>query len=390
MKISFIQPSRNNLKYLKWSYEAIRKNQGEHEVEICVADDDSSDGTWAWCVEMEKKDPNFKWIRNQTGKRQGHTILYDRLINEVATNDIAMIYHADMYLCPGALDVIEQEIKPGVIVSLTRIEPPLHPDGPEKILRDFGVEPEEFNEKGLLEFINSRVPNNDTTEGIFAPWAFYRKEFQEIGGHDPLYAPQSKEDSDIFNRFQLNGIKFVQTWHGCVYHMTCRGSRRNTKDKAVNIYQDSPEWVEQNKRSTRNFIRKWGHFVKHDRLMKPIIPPKYDIGFIIKNCNEDFLHALEPWADTCYVDCDYEDYITKEQVNTAYDLRDRIKPFDNEKNSEILVQIDRTTFTQQDFLIIQQLTQIIEDSGEVGEFQLGNLFINIIQMNEYQNDLIKL
>ena len=124
--------------------------------------------------------------------------------------------------------------------------------------------------------------------------------------------------------------------------------------------------------------------------MKPIIPPKYDIGFIIKNCNEDFLHALEPWADTCYVDCDYEDYITKEQVNTAYDLRDRIKPFDNEKNSEILVQIDRTTFTQQDFLIIQQLTQIIENSGEVGEFQLGNLFINIIQMNEYQNDLIKL
>ena len=25
-KISFIQPSRNNLKYLKWSYDSIRKN----------------------------------------------------------------------------------------------------------------------------------------------------------------------------------------------------------------------------------------------------------------------------------------------------------------------------------------------------------------------------
>ena len=390
MKISLIQPGRNNLKYLKWSYESIRKNQGDHEVEICVADDDSTDGTWAWCAEMEKQDPNFKWIRNQTGKRQGHTILYDRLINEVATNEIAMIYHADMYLCPGALDAIEQEIKPGTIVSLTRIEPPLHPDGPEKILRDFGVEPEEFNEEGLLKFLDSRVPNNDTTEGIFAPWAFYRKDFQEIGGHDPLYAPQSKEDSDIFNRFQLNGIKFLQTWHGCVYHMTCRGSRRNTNDKAVNIYQDSPEWLEQNQRSTRNFIRKWGHFVKHDPLMKPIIPPKYNFGFIISNCNEDFLHALEPWADTCYVDCNYDNYITKEQSNTAYDLRDRIKPFDNEKNSEILVQIDRSTFTQQDFQIIQQLSEIIKESGEIGIFQLGNLFINIVQMNQYQNDLIKL
>ena len=49
MKISLIQPGRNNLKYLKWSYDSIRKNQGNHEVEICVADDFSNDGTWDWC-----------------------------------------------------------------------------------------------------------------------------------------------------------------------------------------------------------------------------------------------------------------------------------------------------------------------------------------------------
>ena len=59
--ISFIQPSRNNLKYLKWSYESIRKNAGP-EPTICVADDFSNDGTWEWCVETEKVDPNFKWI----------------------------------------------------------------------------------------------------------------------------------------------------------------------------------------------------------------------------------------------------------------------------------------------------------------------------------------
>ena len=395
MKISFIQPSRNNLKYLKWSYEAIRKNQGDHEVEICVADDDSTDGTWAWCVEMEKKDPNFKWIRNQTGKRQGHTILYDRLINEVATNDIAMIYHADMYLCPGALDAIEEEIKPGTIVSLTRIEPPLHPDGPEKILWNGGVEPEEFLEEALLKEIPKFSDKDKITEGIFAPWAFYRKDFQEIGGHDPLYAPQSKEDSDIFNRFQLNGIKFKQVWDGFVYHMTCRGSRRNTKDKAVNIYQDSPEWLAQNQRSTRNFIRKWGHFVKHDSLMKPIILPKYDIGFRVLKCNSEFLEVLEPWCSSILIDDEMQvltsHYVDKEQKNTLFKLNERIKstPFES-LNNEIIVTIDRETFTQQDFQIIQQLSEIVKDSGQVGEFELGNLFINIVQMNEYQNKLIKL
>ena len=41
-KISFIQPSRNNKKYLVWSYKSIRRNLGpDHE--ICWADDFSDD-----------------------------------------------------------------------------------------------------------------------------------------------------------------------------------------------------------------------------------------------------------------------------------------------------------------------------------------------------------
>tara|TARA_A100001035_G_C27784180_1_gene503401 strand:- start:650 stop:1822 length:1173 start_codon:yes stop_codon:yes gene_type:complete len=390
MKISFIQPSRNNLKYLKWSYNSIRKNQGNHEVEICVADDASTDGTWDWCLEMMDKDPLFKAHRNEGPTRLGHTILYDTLVNDVATNDIAMIYHADMYLCPNALTAIEKHIKPKTIVSLTRIEPPLHPEGPEKILWHGGVEPEEFKEKELLGEVKNFTDKDKVTEGIFAPWAFYRKDFQEIGGHDPLYAPQSKEDSDIFNRFQLNGVKFIQTWEGFVYHMTCRGSRRNTLDKAKNIYEDSPEWLAQNMRSTRNFIRKWGHFVLHDPLMKPIIPPKYDIGIILKNGNESLLKALEPWANNLYSDFDYSNYIKEEQVNTIIPLSDRLKPYDNEKNNEILVEIDGSNFNEQDYTFLQRLTQIIQNSGEIGDFKLGNIKVSIIQMNEYQNELIKL
>ena len=133
MKISLIQPSRNNLKYLKWSYDSIRKNQGNHEVQICVASDASTDGTWEWCLEMMDRDPNFDAICNFSEKRLGHTILYDKLVNEVAKHDICMIYHADMYLCPYALDSVERYLKEKTIVSLTRIEPPLHPPGPVTI-----------------------------------------------------------------------------------------------------------------------------------------------------------------------------------------------------------------------------------------------------------------
>ena len=399
MKISLIQPGRNNLKYLKWSYNSIRKNQGNHEVEICVADDFSNDGTWDWCLEMMDKDLLFKAIRNEGPTRLGHTILYDRLVNEVATNDICMIYHADMYLCPNALDAIEEHLTDKTIVSLTRIEPPLHPDGPEKLLMDFGIEPEEFNEEDLLKYIK-KLPITKTTEGIFAPWAFYKKDFQEIGGHDPLYAPQSKEDSDIFNRFQLNGIKFIQTWEGCVYHMTCRGSRfadgakRNPDGQVFMKNRETDEWLKQNEKSTREFIRKWGHFCKHDALMKPIIPSKYDIGFIVKNCNNQLLAILEPWCSTIYVDNGRSHYITLEQPNTSFNLNERVKPFDNEKNNEILVEIDGNKFlNEQDYSYIQQLPEILDDSvfleEDYGEqFEVGNLKLTIFKTNTYEKDLI--
>jgi hypothetical protein len=338
-----------------------------------------------------QEDFHFKAIRNEGPTRLGHTILYDRLINEVATHDIAMIYHADMYLCPGALDAIEKYIEPRKIVSLTRIEPPLHSPGPEKILRNFGTEPEDFPEEGFLEWFakeHARLVDK-TTEGIFAPWAFYREDFQKIGGHDPLYAPQSKEDSDIFNRFMLDGVGFIQTWEGCVYHMTCRGSRYNPTITTVG--KESDEWLAQNERSTRNFIRKWGHFVQHDPLMKPVIAPKYNIGIILDAGRSNLLALLEPWCDTIYIK-DYDliasESIAKEQSNTSYDLSERIKPYDNEKNCEILLEVDGDVFMNQDFQIIQQLPQIIKQYGEPGRFQLGNMVVEIVQMNEYQNSLI--
>ena len=397
MKISLIQPGRNNLKYLKWSYDSIRKNQGNHEVEICVADDFSNDGTWKWCRDMMEHDPNFKAIRNEGPTRLGHTILYDRLVNEVATHDICMIYHADMYLCPNALDYVKELISPKRIVSLTRIEPPLHPDGPEKVLLDCGIEPEEFDEDMLLTQVERLKTKGKTTEGIFAPWAFYKKDFQEIGGHDPLYAPQSKEDSDIFNRFQLNGVEFVQTWEGFVYHMTCRGSRfadgatRNPDGEVFMKNRETDEWLTQNQKATRNFIRKWGHFCKHDTLLKPIIPPKYDIGFVVKNGSMQLLEVLEPWCSTVYIGQALwkQHYVEKEQPNTTIDLLERVKPYDSEKQNEVLIQIDGDTFNEQDFGYIQQLSEIIQDSGETGfHGEIGNLVIDIIQMNTYEKDLI--
>jgi hypothetical protein len=275
-----------------------------------------------------KQDPNVKIHRNEGPKRLGHTILYDTLINDYATNDIVMIYHADMYALPGLDDEVNKYIGDGKVISLTRIEPPLHPPGPEKILEDYGIEPEEFNEQKLLNEYKS-FKRDSTTEGIFAPWAIMKKDFQSIGGHDSLYAPQSKEDSDIFNRFLLAGYQLIQTWDGFVYHMTCRGSRFADGAWCSNIYGEYPKYM-----------------------------------------REQFVHA--------------------EQPDTMYDLDERVKRFHSEKNNDILVEFDINKFTNQSFQYIQQLSEILTNNDlEVGEFELDIFKITVINIKTYERDLIK-
>jgi hypothetical protein len=319
----------------------------------------------------------------------------------MATSDIVMIYHADMYACPKLDEEILKHLEPGKVVSATRIEPPLHPDGPEKILKDFGIEPEEFDELALMTFLDEGVDyTKKPTEGIFAPWAIYKEDFQSIGGHDPLYAPQSKEDSDIFNRFQLAGYQTIQTWKGFVYHMTCRGSRfkdgalRNPAGQVFMKGRESSEWLAQNLRSTRNFIRKWGHMVKHDQYLKPIVPPKYNIGFVVENCSYEMLKELEPWCSDIYGDWvghkgfGVNKYIEEEQPNTQFNLKKRVHSDHMNPTNDIIIRFDVEKLTSENFQIIVNLSEILKESGEIGVMELEIFELEIRSLKTYEKELI--
>ena len=381
VRITFVIPSRNNLEFLQTAYDSIRRLNTSHE--ILVLNDASTDGTAEWIDAQEDED--LLVFHNPGPERIGIVGMFDRGI-EMARTEIIMAFHADMVVCRDFDTNILKHLERGKVISGTRVEPPLHPDGPEKILRNFGIEVEEFDMDFWLDQAD-KLKEDKVTEGIFAPWCMYKEDFLSIGGHDNLFAPQSKEDSDIFNRFVLNGYKVEQSWDALVYHFTSRGSRFN-KHSGGAAGKNSNEWLHTTTKNMRNFIRKWGTVVQHDALMKPIVSPKYDIG-IIATGDTSLLEVLEPWCNTIYFKGDESQYIEKEQPNTVYSLRERIKPFDNEKNNEILVEVDQSKFTQQDFQVIQQLPQIIKNQGQVGKFQLGSMVMEIIQMNEYQQSLIK-
>jgi glycosyltransferase involved in cell wall biosynthesis len=385
-KITFVIPARNNLEFLQLAYKSIRDLQTVHE--ILILDDASTDGTNDWINSL--KDTDLITYRNIGSERIGIVGMFDKGI-EMARTDIIFAFHADMVAAPN-LDVnILKHLQPGTVVSATRIEPPLHPRGPEKITMPWGNEIHEYQ----YDLCKSKFQElevcyqNEKTEGIFAPWCMYRKDYLAIGGHDELFAPQSKEDSDLFNRFLLKGYKLVQSWDGLVYHFTSRGSRFN-KHSGGAAGIDSPEWQFTTQKNARNFIRKWGHFVKHDSLMKPIVPHKYNVAFVVRNCSEEFLGILEPWCDRIYVDNKFS-YIESEQPNTKFDLTKRVL-YINENNpdleNDIVLEFNGKDFRQSSFNVIQNLSEILTDSGEIGTFELDCFKFTINQLTTYENTLI--
>jgi hypothetical protein len=86
-------------------------------------------------------------------------------------------------------------------------------------------------------------------------------------------------------------------------------------------------------------------------------------------------------------------YIKQEQPNTSFNLNQRvlhIKYNYPKEENDIVVEFNTTQLTQQSFQLLQQLPDIIKESGEIGEFELDIFKINIKKMKEYQNDLIYL
>lgn len=386
--ITFIIPSYNNLQHLKNVYASIEKHAPE--AEVILIDDGSTDGTWKWIwsIAEEHQHREVKAFRSET--RVGHTILYDKGI-ELATNEIVGILHADMILGPNYIENMLKHLTPGKVVCATRIEPPLHPPGKEKIVADFGMDFNTLNIEAFEQYaLNAQKEySNQTTKGMFAPWILYKKDFEAIGGHDPLFAPFPYEDSDIFQRWILAGYELVQSRDAFVYHLTCRGHRWNDQ-----VGKNDNYFVIVEEKARRNYIRKWGSWIRNDEYQYPIIPHKYNIGFRVINCTPQILEAIEPWCDTVYVADGQismvEEYIRKEQPNTKFNLRDRIRSLNELSQNDITLTFRADQLNNTNINILTNLSDIITDSGEVGEFTLDIFNIEIRKLETYEHQLIKL
>jgi glycosyltransferase involved in cell wall biosynthesis len=391
-KITFCIPSKSNLRYLKTCIPSIRKNSYRDDHDIIIFVDSDEDGTVKWLEQVKDKYNLSYFVNPNLGKSLfGIGKAYDFCIEHSKT-DIFIIFHADMMLGKNADINAYNHLKSKTVVCSTRVEPPIHPNNGEKIISDFGMWPEEFKEEEFNSYVKSQLDEAKTTNGIFAPWMMYKKEYLEIGGHDPILK-SCREDSDIFNRMKLAGFEFIQPWNSLVYHLTGRGAGSFDGDTERHL-----AWQKEMNNSTKEFIRKWGSNVRHTDLMEPIVPPKYNIAFVVDNCNLQLLEVLEPMCNRIYVDEVFQigrmqDYIELFQESTSFDLQKRVltkQLNDPEGENDIIIHFDANKFTQQSFYFLHQIPDIIKGSGEIGLFELDIFTINILNLQEYQDQLIKI
>jgi glycosyltransferase involved in cell wall biosynthesis len=382
-KITFCIPSKTNLRYLKTCIPSIRENAFRKDHDIIIFVDSDEDRTVEWLEQVKDQYNLTYYVNPDLGKNLfGIGKAYDYCI-EKSTTDVFMIFHADMMLGKDADFKAYQNLLHKTVVCSTRIEPPIHPNNGEKIQIDFGMWPEEFKKDEFNKYVDSQLNETLTTEGIFAPWMMYRDEFLSIGGHDSILR-SCREDSDVFNRMKLDGFKFIQSWSSLVYHLTGRGAGSFEGDE-----KRHEQWKKEMDNSTKDFIRKWGTSVQHTAMMDPIVSPKYDIGYLIKNCNPQLIPTLELFASTIYVDCPYQDYINAEQPNTRFDLSNRIKNINDPKTNQILIEFDASQLNQNNFQLLQQLPQIIAESGGLGTFELDIFKLDVFNMDRLEKHLIE-
>jgi hypothetical protein len=249
-----------------------------------------------------------------------------------AKGEKIILLHNDMVIKPGFVEQMDKDIVKGRITAYTRVEPPIYPDTyAGKVLLDCGTSLETFNKDKFLAFNIEDTTLLDGGAQMF--FGCMKEDYLGIDGYTfKLFC----EDDDLHLRHNIAGYEQkVSSAH--VYHFISKTSR-------VGDYKPIEN------ESNIKFIKKWGFRQSEYNVV-------YNKKCIITNENDSIKQALEIWFNG---------------------------------GEDIVVEVDGNNFTQQDYMYIHQLNDIVKNNNELGEFMLGNLKIKVNSLEEHQNKLIRL
>ena len=381
-KISFLVANFNTKKYSEWCYKSIRKNLGSIH-EIVMLDDGSTDGTWNLLQEIKKKDSNL--VIHKNSKNIGIPYSFNKMV-ELSNNEIVCMVHTDMYIPPKFDQILLKYMQEYGFITPLRIEPNVgYPPSMDKLIIDFGKESENFKEQEFLNWYekNSLENKGKIEQRMFFPWIMKKALYNKIGGNDLLFSKYMVDDDDFYLRIKMSGIKYCQLFETAVYHMPSK-SVRMRENNQINFNA-------QYHKSIRNFIRKWGVLpsdIWNRKNGDIIIPNKYDIGFIVNNCNYKILHLLEPWCSNIYIEDKsiISKYLEEEQKNTLYDLTNRVHLNKNILHTKIIVKFDAAVLNNEERVVfLQSLSRYLSENKKIGEVIHDIFILNINSLDSIKN-----
>jgi GT2 family glycosyltransferase len=231
---------------LKLCIDSIEKNTYYKDYEILIYSEGSTDSTNEW---LEKKGMSSNqhmncYIRNEHWNDKYHGIGGGlNFLSEQVTTPYIIFMHSDMYGGYHFDKALVDNVKDDLIISSTRMEPDIFLEtrlAPESffitrpgtitVSRDvFGHLHSNFNAKEFTKYskdfieTNTFIPEHRKGEGA-GGFIITKKTWDKIGGCDPLFAPASYEDMDLWIRAQLKGIEFKLTSKSLIWHFGSRGA----------------------------------------------------------------------------------------------------------------------------------------------------------------------
>jgi GT2 family glycosyltransferase len=263
--ITFCISTYNNLNYLKLAIESVKKNSYFKDAPFIIHAENCTDGTNEWLEENKDKynltliiEPNNEIVRGIGG---GMNICAENVKTEYI-----MFLHSDFYVSKNwdkaLLDIFEKYPNKKLWVNSHRMEPNMfnNPSSrPGTLIIDKEILGEyyyNFNSTEFERFANEFTEANNDYEipkGEGVSGLIRKKDWVEIGGNDPIFAPASWEDMDLFLRMLQNGFEFVLTGSSLVWHFGARGSHRLEENNG----QTSQRQKEAEQINAQKWLAKW-------------------------------------------------------------------------------------------------------------------------------------
>jgi GT2 family glycosyltransferase len=270
--ITFCISTFNNLPYLKLAIKSVRKNSYFKDAPFIIHAENCTDGTNEWLEQNKDKynltlliEPNNEIVRGIGG---GINICAEH----VSTKYI-MFLHSDFYVTKNwdieLLKIHEQYPDEKLWVNSFRIEPNMFnsPDRPGTLLvplDTFGAYHNDFNTGGFEVYAEELKSSNEGYEipkGEGVSGLVLKSTWDEVGGNDPLFAPSSWDDMDLFLRMLQHNVRFVLPISSIVWHFGARGSHRLEENGG----KTSQRQKESEEKNIKKWLEKWKNLPTFDQ-----------------------------------------------------------------------------------------------------------------------------